>query len=135
MRQESFSPAVRRRSRVDVIAERLTTHTVLVSLGAGALGALILALVSGGLVYSQGAFLVQDQRALGMAIIVGIIEAMLTLLFKTAAFEAQADDSLFPLYMANSGAMEKGRPVGPIHFRSSEAKYLKSIAHVRYQRW
>jgi hypothetical protein len=135
MRYQFYGAAPSRRSRGDAIAQRLTTQTVLVSLGAGTLGALILAVVSGGLLYSQGVFVVQDQVALGMAIVVGVIEALLTLLFKTAAFEARADDSLLPLYMANSGVIAERRPKGPIHFRSSEVNQLKSLAHVRYQRW
>jgi hypothetical protein len=134
MERQSGAVSPRRWSRGKMIAERLDGYTILVSLGSGALGAAIVALVSGGLVYTGAMLSVQDHRALAMAIVLGFIETLLTAMFKAGAFEANEDDgSLLPLYMSNVRSTRRPPPV-PIHFRSMETNQLRQLARSRQQR-
>ncbi len=134
MQRQSGAALPRRRSPGKTIAERLDCFTIVLSLASGVLGAVIAALVSGGLVYTGTILSVENDRALAMAIVLGLIEALLTALFKAGAFEANnVDGSLLLLYMSNVRTSCRPLPMS-VHFRSMETNQLRQLARSRHKK-
>lgn len=133
MQLQSGAALPQRRSRGKITGERIDGFTVVVSLASGVLGAVIAALVSGGLVYTGTILIVQDHHALAVAIALGLIEALLTALFKAGAFEANEVDGSLQLYMSNVQTSRRPFPT-TVHFRSMETNQLRQLARSRHRK-
>jgi hypothetical protein len=131
MRQLISAQPRKGQTRTYSVTERSNLFSTLVCLGAGALGATVLSLVSGALAYVNGALVVRDERAMVMAIAVGVIDIVLMGLFKANLFDdGEGDVSVLPLYIASSGLGSR-RVHPPVHFGPSEVRMLKQLAEAR----
>ncbi len=129
--QSSWDQSWTEQARPSAVTEPANLFSILVCLGAGALGASVLALVSGTLTYIDGALAVRDERALAMAAVVGLIGVVLMWFFKAQLLEeAKGDGSALSLFINNSGLASRHFD-RPVRFGPPEMHLLRQLAGTR----